>query len=470
MLNWITRSSFFRDFHLWWKGVPDFYRSMAIGLLVILGMNAVSNMPFFKDREDKSFDWMTGMHRGVLSRHALNYRPIIFIDIDERSFRHWGEPFFIPRDKLQRLIQYAVDGGAALVIVDIELSQTAHNADHALREYLANFATGMHKPPEVFLARGLRQPLDSNKGIIEQRSSFLDGVPDTNPHVHWAAPLFEQDEDSNIRRWRLWEEVCAVDSFQGRSQRVALPSFQLLTAAALSAPDGINHLKRELHSKVQQRSDCKDSSTKFDDLGIYEYKSLRFRFNEGDLERRIRYRFPWRLNEGERYPGIAWANEQDHPVFEIKPAVLITDAPVVSKDDVAGNIIIIGASYADSRDVFATPLEKMPGAMIIANSISSFVTSGEVSYVPWMKFFLQAFIVMAVAWTFSRIKRYMKSGIWRRMAKYICIAIALAALLPLSFFLDDWGVWLDVGIPILFIEWFSSAFDQHEKLTREFNS
>ena len=46
---------------------------------------------------------------------------VTLLDIDEETLAKWDEPLFVPRDRLLSLLDYAVQGGAALIVVDVVL-------------------------------------------------------------------------------------------------------------------------------------------------------------------------------------------------------------------------------------------------------------------------------------------------------------------------------------------------------------
>ena len=104
-----------------------FIVGVAFGIAVELCLliPGIENIRIFEVLNNFAMDSMIGIYaaRNILPNpdSGLSY---IFIDIDERTFREWNEPFFTPRDKLLEMICWAVKGKSSAVIVDLDLSHS----------------------------------------------------------------------------------------------------------------------------------------------------------------------------------------------------------------------------------------------------------------------------------------------------------------------------------------------------------
>lgn len=452
-------SKFFQPLHRKWIAISHTKRGIIVGIAIALATNVFQDAEAFRKMEDAGLDWMIQMYRGVPRPAKTGLHPVTFLDIDERSYRHWGEPLSIPRDKLLKLIRYAVDGQASLIIVDVELSRPSGAHDTELKEYLASISKQKPKPPEILLARGLRFPLDKDHGLFEQRPSFLDDVVAQNPHLHWAAPLYQLEDDAVIRRWRLWEATCLSSTNSGEQKVVGLPSFQLLATSLLKDQNAASILQAAFHPHLPASCDRAAKSDAHGDEGKVTLSDLTFSLDEEDMGRRILYSLPRRLRDGETYPTIHWQNDSDYPLFSIKPAVVITEVISQAPPDLTGHVVVIGASYADSRDIYFTPLNAMPGTMIIVNAFLSFLQNGEASEPPrWAKLIIEAVLIVVVALIFARLH-----GI---LAKVVASIVTLMILLPASFWLFRSGLWLDFAIPLAAVEFHAMVGEMEEKLGR----
>ena len=156
----------------------------------------------------------------------------MFLEIDESSYRVWGEPLLTPRDKLRRLIEFSTEGGAAVVLVDIDLSRKTGPHDAALAALVREVGEDPDSAPLV-LARTFREPLPGSADARrEERASFLDPVVEAAPNVYWASTLFLRESDLRIRRFRNLEPTC-----NGERGNV-IPAMQLLAASLVGRSRG----------------------------------------------------------------------------------------------------------------------------------------------------------------------------------------------------------------------------------------
>ena len=423
---------------------------IVMGVLIAIVMHFAHGLVYFQKLEDSALDWMIGMYRGVpRAENTDRLKPLTFIDIDEATYRHWQEPLSVPRDKLLSLIRQAVDGGAETIVVDIDLTRPGRpEDDRALRDYLAEFRGGAAGNQHILLARGLRMPLERG-GVIEQKQSFLDPALQGNPKIHWAAPLYQMAEDSVIRRWRLWETTCDRNSKEQHT--VALPSFQLL-AGVLAASNRdvavINDLRGSLQAHVVK--DCASPLSIPTTLRLTP-GGLGFNIQQDKLGQRILYSMPWKFAPGEVAPEITYAvgpeKRQGRLLSTISAGVLTEHAAAqdADRERFAGHIVLIGASFAESRDIYMTPLGMMPGTLIIANAFLTFYQNGEPRNPPgWVKLLFEVVLIVALAIVFSKLKGY--------AAKFTGYILTLCVLLPTTFVLFRSGLWLDFAIPLTAVQ------------------
>lgn len=450
-------SIYFQPLYRKWVAISPPMRGVMVGIAIALITNVFHDADVFRKAEDAGFDWMIQMYRGVPRVAKTDVHPVTFLDIDERSYRHWGEPLSIPRDKITKLIRYAVDGRASVIIVDVELSRPSGGHDNELRDYLKSVSKNLSTPPDIIFARGLRFPSEADHGLMEQRPSFLDDVVAENTYLHWAAPLYELEDDAVIRRWHLWEATCFESGSSGKRTVVGLPSFQLLASSLLNDNDATSILKTafllnlpdDCNKPAKQKNNDNDSALTLD--------GFRFSLKESDIGRRILYSIPRRLRDGEMYPTIFWQGDSDYPSFSVKPAVVVTEGAIHSVPDLTGHVVIIGASYVDSRDTYSTPLGVMPGSMIVANSFLSLFQNGEAHQLAWWwRLFFEALIVATAAYIFAKLKGF--------IAKLTASIATLFVLLPASIYLFKSGVWLDFAIPLAAVEFYAMFGDIEEKL------
>jgi hypothetical protein len=321
-----------------------------------------------------------------------------FLDIDDASYRGWGEPYHAPRDKILRLIEFAAEAKARLTVLDIDLSREGVVADddRRLAEYL-------------------------DRQWVDIRPSFLDEF-EFPASVHWAQPLFRATLwDGVIRHWHLVKFGC----LNGRL--VLVPATQLIAAALLSAGDvsSINQFAdlNTVRMENCNRSDNAGNAITFGDAGS---RSEIFS-PEAELGQRLIYTIPWK---------------SPAPDLITVPAQLITESPHnLAGDLITNRVVIIGASFADSRDIHRTPIGEMPGALIIANAIKSLTHYGQVRPPPALSHWVEKlFLILVAAWAFSRLTSL--------IAVFVAGAIIIGALVPISFYFFKYGLWVDFAVPL----------------------
>jgi CHASE2 domain-containing sensor protein len=449
-----------------WKRLPNFRRhlmtNLVVGLGIAVALHQFHHVAYLGQVEDAAIDWVIQMYRGTVpSRGEL---PIAFIDIDESTYLAWEEPPFTPREKLAALLRHAIDGGASAIVVDIDLSRSRGPGDEALlmllKAYGTDGAEASSLPPVIF-ARAVRPGIPGETSIRPvERASFLDPLVAQAQRLHWGTPLFEQDADSKVRRWYLWATLC-----DSAGQPLTRPSIQLLAKALLSASESQRSGLAAALSKLTPR-DC--SSPSGDNRSDAHERSVASEVGLGDdsvslhpdrTGRRILYRVPWHLNEGESRP-LVDLDGRLVPVLSVHSAGAITEANgPVSGEWLRNHLVIIGSSYADSRDLFDTPIGTMPGALVIANAIQSLDAMGELqSPGLWQTLLIETVLILLMSYLFARYHSF-----WGSL---LSGAAVILLLLPLSLLVFELGFWLSFAIPLLAVQIHQLAAELEESLAK----
>jgi hypothetical protein len=430
-----------------------------------------------RELEESALDWMMKMYRGTDS--DAETVPFALIDVDEETYAKWKEPIITPRDKLKTLIAFAVRGEPRVIIVDFDLSREripAESADRhtgdripadaddaAFRDFIVNYGknpggAGSDAPPLILIRTFTSMSTHQDSSPLQVRKTFLDGVVESNDHVHWASTLFELEHDFTIRRWRLWEK-CVL----GRECEV-VPSVQMLVLLMMAAEgkdqkdlsDDLGDFKRYLCDIEGDNLVLTETEHQFRFLN-----KIHLSMKPDELNRRIIYEIPWRLEENEvrplikkRYDGGAAA-----PLIVVHSAGKIVDH--FSQADVSwlkDRVVVIGASFKDSRDIYPTPIGQMPGALILINAIHSLISYGEMKAPSrWVKIGIEIILIIIMTIAFSRF-----SSFW---GMAISGGAIIVLLLPLSFFFFRSGIWIDFAIPLFAVQLhqMASEFERHRQ-------
>ncbi|OQW93600.1 MAG: hypothetical protein BWK79_10295 [Beggiatoa sp. IS2] len=156
--------------------------------------------------------------------------------------------------------------------------------------------------------------------------------------------------------------------------------------------------------------------------------------DDTELGRRIFYRIPWRLQSNERFPTMGDGN----PLFELRSAQEITeDRKKIPDSFLQGRIVIIGGSYEASRDIYATPLGRMPGIWVLANATHSLLQHGELKRYEWQKWVTELVLIIIMFICFS--------SFWGIIISWI---VVITIMIPINLLLFKYGVWLSFVLPL----------------------
>jgi hypothetical protein len=461
--------------------------NLAVALIITLILYGFNLSPQFTGA-DAWFDWLIELQLGrEPERPAV---PLGWIDIDDDTHRRWKEPLFVPREKLAELIGFVLFDGdqvrkkdrASLLVVDIEMAtrDRSEEEDEAVVQVLERYAEACDQEascPRVLLAASLR--LDQ-AGLPHQRPSHLDDLVTLYPHLFfWASPLFDRDADGVIRRWRLWEPVCAEGT------PVALPSLQLLGAVILApGEDQVERLFQHLQALLPKSCasgrerivGCRDPGPTRS--GLYLGGGRADESNGDDplplslacdqVSRRILYATT-RASGGTTKtvnPRVWTVSGADRSLVARLPASTVLESLHCGESrgrgfgDLRNRAVFIGASYYDSRDLHRTPVGPMPGVLILMNSLHSLRQYGEV-HRPW----LMGKIALVVALVFLMSVFF---TVWNSFAAKVMASLVIYALLvPLTFLLFGSGLWLDFALPLLAVQFTNTFSDLRELLCGE---
>ncbi len=431
-----------------------FLKSLLIGLFIALFLIMLHHKHIYlvQELEDTAIDWMIALYQGHLPTPTTPSTPYIFLDIDERTYQAWGEPLYMPRNHLLTLIQFAVNNQAQVVIVDIDLSQSRlpESDDKELQTYLENYSTrcsplSTSSPPPlcppIILVRSLRPLLDElgqPTPQLEARPSFLEATVEKSNHVFWATAEFYLEKYYYIRHWQLWHQNLQKPNF--------LPSIQLLAAKLLKNPDQ-PPLDLLACLQDQYRPSSSDTASTATPPSCENQSDLNLSPTQTRLQQRIVYKMPWHLeNRPLICPASACPPAQFKSLLEIISAHSIIQATTHQQPPEEGRIkdsvVLIGGSFADSRDLYATPVGIMPGALIILNSIHSLLQPGELNVVGWLNLLVEAILIVVISLFFIVFGTSLG-----KMFIYLMVTFGLLFILSLWQF--STGGWLDFAIPPL---------------------
>lgn len=401
--------------------------NMFVGLVIGVFLHFFHSSGVLRILEESGIDWMIRMNQGITRDARIGYA---LLDIDEKTYRNFSEPFFIPRKELLKVVRYATSAAPKMVFVDVEVAKRGDNyyADRAFTRFIREY-------PEdgvpLILVRSFRQSL-AEPSENELRPSFLDTVIKGKKNIFWASTLFHRDSDYSIRRWHLWTHAL---NMQGNYETV--PSVQLLTTALYEQQ--FRHPDKVFTQLTSQLYEAKFKSKMAG--GFMEFSGLKISLLPTPLQQRIIYKFP--ANARESGVPTYFTGQTEQPLVVQRSVLpLITSNHHVESGWLKDRIVVIGASFSDSRDIHLTPLGEMSGAMILINSIHSLLQHGEIEPPStWVKVLVEIVLIVVMSFAFAYLHSF-----WGLVLSGFFVVIVL---LPVSFAFFKYGIWLDFVLPLL---------------------
>jgi len=451
------------------------------------------HVPFVVQMKNTALD--AGMYMWADKPNKTRF---LFIDVDDETYRNewWGggEPRVIPREPIADLLEKVFEGGIPTVLLDFsfdtltdsaasELENMLRKQDEVFRDRV-NVILQDHPERRLLYVKSLQQPLQSQTYQV-LRPSVLDELATRFPEqVFPVAPNFiVSPQDDQIRYWRLWESVCQVldPKKDGKGRWVVVPSPQLVLFALSRSSDktdfppwGLATPKESFtaacavdNSPTAVREQGENSARADYQAGQWVWKTFGKCYeqdlfsseqcgNKSQLEKdtspgnvdseasgeqpgnRILYRYSFRnyVKEGKS-------------IDKIIPTITFKKALDLKKETLSVEhqpfVAILGASYSDSGDWHQTPLGKMPGIMVLANSVDTMQSVGLVqSPNPWIEVIFVVIMLIIVSFMFALLPQF-----W---ASTLLFAAIVIILYPFSLWLvQEHGIWLDLTIPIIVI-------------------
>lgn len=297
----------------------------------------------------------------ALSNATEESFPVTLIKIDDETMARWGGMATTPHAALAGLIDVAGKGGAAAVVVDVDLASdgaaTAPNL--ALNDAISKYpATAL---PLMFVRSfrpGAVNDGEPNGGTHVNETPY-DRVFAGSQKAMWVSVLTPMSGDRIVRRLRLWQTVCAG------AEGISYPSPALIIAAKF-APEGdrSGDLKTFLKAQVDRRCKRLDMEPTGWPNRATPDVAIQYMFNAAAEEttvKTISYK-------GKRVPLFKQVPAWTLVNFRADAA---TPAGDIHPQAFQDRIVVIGVTHASSRDIYATPLGSQPGAVILANTLAA---------------------------------------------------------------------------------------------------
>lgn len=382
-----------------------FLLGLSLGFLASAGVAAATSLGYFSGYQGKALDlyfWAQGRARAP---------EIVLVTIDDAAFQRLNQRQPLPRDYLAGVIRGLRKSGARLIGLDVDLRQPTLPADdRALIAATRGDPTDPVIP--VVVARTLTAASDAGGDIRFSPRPLYDPMLEADS----GFAEVPKDEDGFFRRIPL-----AVPLRDGGS----LPSFSLALLARLGGQDA-GGLARTLADPEPIGL----PAPKWDEARgrLIEASPLRF-FRDDD----------WKINF--IGPAGSFLTIGSDVVYQIGASL----QEVARDNPLRDRIVLVGATFEESRDAYPTPHGIMPGLEIHANILHTLLTRSQIQPVAWgTSLLLQLFVCLGLSTLFTLIRPN-----WALISSLVGAALVSLAL-------SAWpgaagSYWFDFLTPILAI-------------------
>jgi adenylate cyclase len=384
-----------------------FYKSLVLGLSISLLTSLASYMGYLEGLETKALDfllWLRGQQKSP---------EIIIVQIDDQAFRNLGEKQPLPRSYLAGLIDVIGRGGAKAIGVDIELKvPTDPRQDEALlRAIQGAQENGVSKVVPVYV---IRPEKEQDGVVLYTRAPFFS--PKLKVVSGFANAVVESD--GFVRRIPL-----AVKASDGE----ILPSLGLAVLARHAGYD-VARLEQAVNQGAKPV------------LLLPEWDRLSGALLPGPTPFSFEFDDSWKINFAGAQ-GSFKAIPSD-PVFQLSKIKV----PLAADNPFRGKIVLIGATFGDSRDFFPTPKGLMSGVEIHANIIHTLLSRSQI--LP-----AQRLLALAVTLIFAVVMSVFLTLLRPSLVNLMSFVAVPVLFVPSYWVFVRYGLWVDFVTPLLAIRW-----------------
>ena len=414
-----------------------FFINIGIGIIIVLFMHMVESSQWGENVLNSAFDVFIRIdaHKAVKNIVDTEEEGILIVDLDhnKKTGPNTREnPLLSPRDQIARIVDTARNGGAKVVVLDIFLENKDccfPEKDNALREALTRFPKAKNFKTKVIFAV-------SKKNKKELKKNLLDAQIDNNPNFYRAIPtLYASQTDALVRYWK------AYDTGEKQGKKQIIWSIPVLTSALYgNTYKKLKTMGKQLTGKPQA------SGPGFCELQLGKNQKVQAPLDHMDLLRqRIRFLL---------LPKDCMA---DHPAGNLILPTPETLNPQRCKD----KIVIIGSSDPLKGDRHLTPIGRMPGMYIQANSIYTLLKKKQPEPASlWIALGIDLLIILLAAYLFH----YLQSFIAKLSSTLL--VIALFGFIAYFYFFQNHGIFLNFVFGIAGIGYLETISTLREIITK----
>ena len=367
---------------------------------------------------------------GKLSKH------IVFIDIDNDTYRGWGEPLLIPRNEIARFLKFADKNGANVVALDILFDYPSYNPgeDAELRSVLKDLTKRQSRLKIIFPT--IKSSIDN-----KIRKNIFDDLIDKNPNFYRGFPY------ESFSQWdRVIRYIRYYDIAKGRDGK----NMVLWTVPVLSVALFTNDFSKLKALEPTILADSEHNRTQKYRIELSNKNKTRLEIGNNELfSNRIRFAFlPPGTFGGE-------GNLFDERILPKEIEIKIEAFQQKLRDRTANRIVIIGTSSRDKESWYRTPVGDMAGIYIIGNATNVLLENWQVRDTPpWVVFSVDLLVILFASYMFVHCRP--------TAARTAAMFFATLLLVPVTYyFYAKYGIvintmflFINLVVPVMAMGWY----------------
>jgi adenylate cyclase len=392
-----------------------FYRSLKIALAVSLLAFFATQFGLYETYESKAIDMFFNLQSIVsqfLGVPPVHPSPeIVIVDIDDEAFAKLAKRAPLPRWYLAALIDVIANSGAKVIVYDIDLTVATDPKDDALLLEAIQRATKTKGSKIVFSyfasPRSTNQPAPNHpETIFGSKISAATGFAN-----------IKSDPDEVVR-----ELLLARRSSDGRVR----PSLAVAAVASFSDYDSVK-LDEALNRGDTIYLELKDWDRKAD------------RMSPGLATFTFRLDDRWKID----FSPV----QQSVPRPRLKSDV-VRNFPSLSENNIfRDKIVLIGGTFQESRDFYATPKGVLSGVEIHASALETILSRSQIRNVHPVVVFI---ILLGFATVTSLALTLLSPGTIANLTTFILIPVLFVGCYVS---LHVWRLWIDLLTPVVAMGW-----------------
>jgi hypothetical protein len=359
-----------------------------------------------------------------LRRKLSNH--IVFIDIDNDTYSGWGEPLFIPRNKIAHFLKLADKNKAKVVALDILFDYPSNNAgeDAELRRCLEDITKRKSAVKIIF-------PTIKGSTNNKIKKNIFDDVIDKNPNFYRGFPYASFSKSDRVVRYIRYYNIAK----RSDGKNVVLWGVPTLSVALFT--NDFSKL-RALEPKILD--DFEHQRTEKYSIELSNKALLEIANNEL-FSNRIRFAL---LPPGTFGRGGNLFSER-----------ILPDEIEALQQELRDKIVIIGTSSPDKEGWYRTPVGDMAGIYIIGNAMNVLLGNWQVRDAPpWVVFLVDLLVILFAGYLFVHCHP--------SVARTIAMIFASVLLVPITYyFYVKYGIvintiffFINMVIPVMAMGWY----------------